>query len=233
MKNNKFIGFSLSELLIAMSIIGIIATLTVPNLMASYQKKSMVSLLQKIYVELGQNLTILQTENYNKTFYQSILSLQGRTIANTAGKFFVGDANYKPYYEILKDCGTTAQPCFAQSYSNIAGDSTSDFSCNDGYNVILKNGSAMCLIPADDGDPAKIHVDVNGEEGPNIGGRDMFTFYIYDDFSIDEKDITPAKIKDGTAETARNDLFNKSCLSSTVGEGCFGKLLNNNWQMDY
>lgn len=40
MKNNKFIGFSLSELLIAMSIIGIIATLTVPNLMASYQKKS-------------------------------------------------------------------------------------------------------------------------------------------------------------------------------------------------
>lgn len=233
MKNKRFIGFSLSELLIAMSIIGIIAALTVPNLVTSYQRQSMVTLLQKTYLELGQNLTILHTEQYNKTFYQSLLSLQGRTVANTAGKFFIGDTNNKPYYNILKDCETTAQPCFAASYSNINGTSTQAFTCNDGYNVILKSGTAMCLIPADGGNPAKVHVDVNGPDGPNIGGRDMFTFYIYDDYSIDEKDITPDKIKNGTAEAERNTLFNNSCLASTIGEGCFGKLLNNNWQMNY
>ena len=233
MRNKKFLGFSLAEALLAMAVVGIIAAITIPNVINSYQKQSMIALLQKTYLELGQNLIILRTEAYNKSFYQSILSLQGRTIANTAGRFFIGDANNKPYYNILKDCGTTAQPCFASTYSNINGDKTENFSCNNGYNVLLKSGTAMCIIPADAGNPAKVHVDVNGTEGPNLGGRDMFTFYIYDDYSIDEKDITPDKIKDGTAETERNTLFSSSCLSSTTGEGCFGKLLNDNWKMNY
>ena len=169
----------------------------------------------------------------NKTFYQSLLSLQGRSVANTAGKFFIGDANNKGYYTIINDCGTTAQPCFAASYANINGNSNQAFSCNDGYSVTIKSGTAMCIVPADGGNPAKVHVDVNGTEGPNIGGRDMFTFYIYDDYSIDEKDVGPDKIKDNTAEAARNTLFTSSCLSSTTGEGCFGKILNDNWKMNY
>ncbi len=233
MRNKKSFGFTLSEALIAIAIVGIVAAITVPNLMASYQKQTMITLLQKTYTELGQNLTILSTEAYNKTFYQSLLSLQGRSVENTAGKFFLGDTNNKPYYSVLKDCETTAQPCFATSYSNINGDSTQNFSCNDGYNVILKSGVAMCLIPADAGNPAKVYVDVNGQDEPNIGGRDMFTFYIYDDYSIDEKDITPDKIKNGSAEADRNNLFSSSCLSSTTGEGCFGKILNDNWKMNY
>lgn len=233
MGNKRFLGFSLSEVLIAMAIIGIIAAITVPNLVASYQKQTMLTLLQKTYLELNQNLTILHTEAFNKTFYQSLLSLQGRSVADTAGKFFIGDANNKPYYEIIQDCETTAQPCFAATYSNINGNANQAFSCSDGYNVILKSGTAMCIVPADGGNPAKVHIDVNGQDGPNIGGRDMFTFYIYDDYTIDEKDVTPSKVKDGSAETARNNLFNKSCLSSTIGEGCFGKLLNDNWKMNY
>lgn len=233
MGNKRFLGFSLSEALLAIAIIGIIAAITIPNIIASYQKQAMITLLQKAYLELGQNLIILRTEAYNKTFYQSLLSLQGRSITNTAGRFLVGDANNKPYYNILKDCETTAQPCFATSYSNINGNNTENFSCNNGYNVLLKSGTAICIIPADAGNPAKVHVDVNGTEGPNIGGRDMFTFYIYDDYSIDEKDITPDKIKNGTAESERETLFNNSCLSSTIGEGCFGKLLNDNWKMNY
>lgn len=233
MKNNKFLGFSLSEALIALTIVGVIAAITIPNVVASYQKQTMLTLLQKTYHELNENLTILHTEAYNKTFYQSLLSLQGRTVANTAGKFFIGDTNNDPYYNIIKDCETTAQPCFAASYSNINGNTTQAFSCNNGYNVILKSGTAMCIIPADGGQPAKVHIDVNGQDNPNIGGRDMFTFYIYDDYSIDDKDITPDKIKNDTAETARNDLFTASCLSSTIGEGCFGKILNDNWKMNY
>lgn len=233
MKNNKFLGFSLAEMLIALAIVAIIAAITVPNIIASYQRQTFLTMLQKNYRELKDNLLILQSENYNKTFYQSLLSLQGRSVANTAGKFFIGDTNNDPYYNIIKDCETTAQPCFAASYSNITGNTTQAFSCNNGYNVILKSGTAMCIVPADGGQPAKVHIDVNGQDNPNIGGRDMFTFYIYDDYSIDDKDITPDKIKNDTAETARNDLFTASCLSSTIGEGCFGKILNDNWKMNY
>ena len=90
MKHTTFSGFSLSEVLIATAIIGIIAAITIPTVVASYQKQTMLSLLQKTYLELGENLMILSTEAYNKTFYQSLLSLQGRSIANTAGKFLWG-----------------------------------------------------------------------------------------------------------------------------------------------
>ena len=101
MKNNKFLGFSLSEALIAIAIISIIAAITVPNVITSYQKQTFLTMLQKNYRELKDNLLILQTENYNKTFYQSLLSLQGRSVANTAGKFFIGDTNNDPYYNII------------------------------------------------------------------------------------------------------------------------------------
>ncbi len=233
MKHTTFSGFSLSEVLIATAIIGIIAAITIPTVVASYQKQTMLSLLQKTYLELGENLMILSTEAYNKTFYQSLLSLQGRSIANTAGKFFMGDADEKGYYSVIKDCETTAQPCFADTYANLNGTKNEAFSCSEGYNVLIKSGTAMCIIPADGGNPAEVHVDVNGPEGPNIGGRDMFTFYIYDDYSIDEKDIGPDKIKDNTAKDAREALYTKSCKVSTIGEGCFGKLLNDNWKMNY
>ena len=68
MKNNKFLGFSLSEALIAIAIISIIAAITVPNVITSYQKQTFLTMLQKNYRELKDNLLILQTENYNKTF---------------------------------------------------------------------------------------------------------------------------------------------------------------------
>ena len=42
MKNNKFLGFSLSEALIALTIVGVIAAITIPNVVASYQKQTML-----------------------------------------------------------------------------------------------------------------------------------------------------------------------------------------------
>lgn len=78
---------------------------------------------------------------------------------------------------------------------------------------------------------AKVYIDVNGPDLPNIYGRDMFTFNIYEDFSIDN--ISPVTIKYNDATAERNTLFKNNCKTSTTGEGCFGKILNDNWQMNY
>ena len=45
----KFLAFTLSEVLITLSIVGVISVLTLPNLMSSYQKKVQVTSLQRIY----------------------------------------------------------------------------------------------------------------------------------------------------------------------------------------
>ena len=90
--SKKFVwGFSLAELLIAVAIIGVIAALTIPGLIANYQRKALLTQHQNSYVELQESLLILKTENYQKGLYGSSLNKKSSTsIRNSAGKFLLG-----------------------------------------------------------------------------------------------------------------------------------------------
>lgn len=105
MNKHLFLGFSLTEVLIAMTVIGVISAITVPVVIGHYQKQSLLSLVQKNYSDMEQNLTILQTENYSKGLYHSILNQkEGKTVENTAGQFLT------EYYKVKKrlwDNGST------------------------------------------------------------------------------------------------------------------------------
>lgn len=83
-----------------------------------------------------------------------------------------------------------------------------------------------------------ILIDINGRTGPNIAGRDLFHAKFYDDGSIDVNNATPECKKTGVCNGTsltdiREELFNSQCKSSQYGEGCFGKILNDNWEMTY
>ncbi len=52
--NKRKFGFTLAEVLITLGIIGVVAVLTVPNLVSNYQKKVYVAQLQKAYAQLQQ-----------------------------------------------------------------------------------------------------------------------------------------------------------------------------------
>ncbi len=232
MNKHLFLGFSLTEVLIAMSVVGVISAITVPVVIGHYQKQSLLSLVQKNYSDMEQNLTVLQTENYSKGLYKSILNQkEGKTVAETAGQFLT------EYYKVKKDCGTTAQPCFAASYSDISTGTATNFSC-DGYTISATNGAAICVIPANittdesnnkTKNPAKVYIDTNGTEAPNISGRDLFTFNIYEDFTIDEVD---PKLSSSDKTDKRTEIAAK-CTTSKIGEGCLSRLLDDNWKMNY
>lgn len=227
-------AFTLSEVLIAVTIIGIIASLTLPTIINNFQQKAMLTALNTNYVELQQNLTFLQSERFNKgTLTKSILSLANpasNTIDTSAGKFF------EDYYKATAKCGEASTgKCFAAKYNTISG-SSANFNCNvdgrEGKSILLKNESAICIIPADMSGttfvPAIVYIDVNGPKNPNKAGRDLFTFNIYNDFSLDE--ISPEDIKNGVA---RKSLDNCKTATSPLAEGCFGQILENNWKMNY
>ena len=225
---NMLNGFTLTEGLIAMAIVGVIAALTIPNIVANYQMKSYLAGIKKAYTDLQQNLTIMQADNYRmKSLNVSMLTRgyvgygnSGKTIDETAGQFL------RTYYKINRDCGTDTQPCFAEAYGSIDGDNVANFSCSKGYSVLLPDSTAICIVPArterlpNTCDPsgicldvintrsypnAKVYIDVNGPDLPNIYGRDMFTFNIYEDFSIDN--VSPVTIKYNDATAERNTLF--------------------------
>lgn len=210
MKFKKSLGFTLSEVLIVIGILGIVAAMTIPAVVANHQKTAWLTSLEKNYNELSQNLVVLSTEKYNRDLYGSRLCKDGKTITGTAGQFL------KDYYKIARDCGTTSSPCFARQYQSINGD-TDSFSCSDGYNVLLKSGSAICVIPAVSASDTDVHIylDINGEQKPNTGGKDMFEFRVNKKFEIyDEGD-------------------EDDCKDETFGAGCLNNVLNNNWRIDY
>ncbi len=214
----KFKGFTLVEILLALVVLGIIALLVLPITVAEVHKKSLAAAIKKSYIELGNVLTSISSERYYKgNVYNSILE---KSRGGNMQKFM-------EYFDMTRNCGTTPQPCFAQKYKSISGSTTTDFKCTNGYSFLVKDGSAYCIIPAvSPSTPAHIYVDTNGSQAPNVGGRDMFSFYIWEDFSID--DLAPDK----RAKTNRDEKAS-ACSSSPEGAGCLSNILNYNWIMDY
>ena len=143
--NKKFFwGFSLAEILIAVAIVGIIAAITVPGVITNYNKKVLITQLQKNYIEMQEMLLTLKTENYQKGLYGSRLNKKGSQNASAnAGSFL------RNYYKLTDDCTSETQPCFADKYANISNMEESDFSCSTGYSVTVGSGAAICIIPAE------------------------------------------------------------------------------------
>ena len=215
-------AFTLAEVLVTLGIIGVVSAMTVPSLMQNHQKKTYVTQLHKVYNELSQAAMRFQTDN-------NAVNLKEAGINSQAGL----DNFIKTSFKIVQDCGADSTPCFApnseyKKISGVAAEGTylaayvtlaSGASLGYSYNT----GNAAYI--------AKIDVDINGQKGPNIAGRDMFALKLYNNGLIDDgDDVNPAPL----TKEQREGIYNSSCISSSASwRGCFGKILNDNWEMNY
>ena len=230
----KSAAFTLAEVLVTLGIIGVVSAMTVPTLMQNYQRQSYVTQLHKVYNELSQALLRYQTDKNAINFKEAGLS---------------GSEAYtefqKNYFKAVQDCGTTQTPCFASSYKKMSGSST-NFKCKYGC-MSLASGAAIGGYGNGTNGVYEIVVDVNGQKGPNIFGRDAFTMYIYtaqnviDDLALKNPDDMNDSTWDSESsvpltQDQREKNFQRACQGDAKpGEwhGCFGKILNDNWQMNY
>lgn len=229
MKNifRKKSAFTLAEVLITMGIIGVVAALTIPSLMNKYQKEAYVTELHKVYNDVYQALRQVYSDRNTDNPLEAGLTSQEAL-----------DTWVKGYFKRVTDCGQDAEPCFAPMSEyrklNYTGTDlpwgtggTNVYALPDGATIrpyYVANRTYLLF---------NIVVDVNGPKGPNIVGRDFFVFNIYkngriDDY-VDETTNAPLSVDD------RNTLFANGCNSSTSNSllGCFGKIINDGWQMTY
>lgn len=215
----KQFAFTLSEVLVTLAIIGVVSALTVPTLVTGYQRKAYIAQLRKATLEVGQAADLLLTDEGKTTLAATSLKTNVSTFL-------------KNYLRITQDCGTTMTPCFAASYATTSG-SAATVKCENGYSVTTNAGYSICAIP---GNPVTIVADVNGPDDPNIAGRDLFTFSIYEDASVDEGMSPSDKQSKGSDDlkTLRSTNAAKCGAADTSnGEGCFSKIVQDNWQMTY
>ena len=237
----KSAAFTLAEVLVTLGIIGVVSAMTVPTLMQNYQRQSYVTQLHKTYNEFTQ--AFLQYKNDRNALW---LTEAGHTRHQDMMPFM------KQYFKVVQECGTTSTPCFASSYKNQNGGTYVVDTLNRGatyYGVLASGVSFGIMYDAldtgtiyTDDFSYRIVVDINGKKGPNIYGRDLFVMYVFPDGVIDVYYANPACRENNSCLYGKANVTDwresvaANCASAN-GEvwhdGCFARILNDNWQMNY
>ncbi len=187
MVNDNKSAFTLSEVLITIGIIGVIAAITMPVLINKYQDYLAINKVKKWYSMTNQAILMSINDNGYLDEWQVTDGMSSQS-ANDLAKYI------KPYLNIVKDCGTSTDVACA-----VYGEGYKFYELNQGalvtvdaetsskfYKIILSDGSHIFFR----GTPnsyckgtnteivgpvcGAIFVDINGNNKPNIVGKDIF-----------------------------------------------------------
>ena len=170
----KSSGFTLAEVLITLGIIGVVAALTIPTLIANHKKTVVETRLKKFYSTFMNALQISQAENGDFTTWNFPSQNLGSDQAiNETADFY--NTYFFKYMQGIKKC--KPRECV-----DITVDA--EISAN-GLNYsryIFSDGSCFALgTGAVTSSNAVIHgwYDYNCSAKPNKAGRDQFNFRMY------------------------------------------------------
>lgn len=169
--NNKKSGFTLSEILIALGVIGVVASLSLPQLINNHQKKTYVTSVRKTIIDIENGFAGYLADN-------NVNNLNFTNFTSNPDLFFTN------YLKLAKK-GSTYASTFASGYRTISG-ADSDFSSDScGKYYTLSGGASVCVPSTCTPGICKIYIDTNATKEPNIVGRDLFAGIIFSDGSID------------------------------------------------
>lgn len=174
----KHSGYTLSETLITLIIIGVIATITIPTMIGNAGRKNLDAGVAKAYYTLNEALDLVKSDTASvpKCYYgydyenvQKNSALNDTSDCENFYKKFVRKIN------TVKVCEGSASGCTYDGFKSAGGgcefgSGAGAFVTTDGMLFILYQSTSPTFL-----------VDVNGAKGPNKWGYDMFTFSIYGD----------------------------------------------------
>ena len=175
-------AFTLAEVLITLTIIGVIAAITIPNLMQKYTKHQYVVGLKKAYAELSNAIKIAPlTEGCSAGDYDCLGIFEEKNKAtNIDGQEFAGSNANKLLYILSKNLKTqklclnnTGECSWIKTYQKSALADIDQYTAN---GLITDSGVLYRTFFFSSSEGLSILVDVNGLKEPNTYGRDKFVF---------------------------------------------------------
>ena len=169
--NVKF-GFTLSEVLITLGIIGIVAALTIPGLITKCKEMQYRVTYKKVYSSLNQAMKYAQ-EDDGIDLTLSAKRINGVMRTNNIGEIF---KYISRYYKATTTCfDNNADKCWVCEKGEagyIPNGAPDWLGCNKrSYSFVDANGVAYYLYSNSE---FPILIDVNGNRKPNQLGRDRF-----------------------------------------------------------
>jgi len=218
-------GFTLSEVLITLGIVGVISALTIPAVMKDYKQRLYVSQLKKAYSQLADTTQSIMSDEHSSSFYTTNGGVPDGCEGSecTKGPAYMLNNYFKT---MKKNCGTGKDgACVATGYQAPDGTATGDIP-EDYYCIQTTNSSTICgKYDAADGElgTTKFIIDVNGLSEPNITGRDVFVVKVNPDGLI--ADINEDETKCNQATGGDGPI--------NYASGCLARIMSDNWQMKY
>ena len=218
-------AFTLAEVLITLGIIGIVAAMTIPTLITNYQKKQTVTKLQKAISVLNQAYK-LSFDDLGEPSAQEAYNMGSEQYFQTY---------WAPYIKTALICTTYRQCGYKKAAPWILANNQevttgvvvpgrrATFYTSDGFLYVIF--TAMGSPTSETGDEAfhNVIVDLNGAEGPNKFGRDVF--YL----TRVEKDGAGIQT---LGMSGSDRVVNENCSSSGAGYYCAEKIRRAGWEID-
>ena len=235
LQGGKKVAFTLAEVLITLGIIGVVAAMTLPTLINTYQEKVTVSKLKKVYSMLSQGYLFAvqeygEPEGWGIVVRDAGSSDEEEETYNATNAILIRNRLFK-HLKKVQNCdnaknqtacdvpekfyftnGSTDAAMNAQTASSIMADGTTFIVIANG--VGLQNRGLGALSKT----YGRIAVDLNGKKSPNTYGKDIFVFY------LTNTNIMPEGTENETSWTFT------SCKSN--GLGCTAWVIINE-NMDY
>ena len=205
-RGGKTLGFTLSEVLITLVIIGIIAGLTVPVLIQHHKRIETAAKLKKFYSALAQAIKLAEIEYGipSKQFYTGQYSLE------LWNKYIQKYLPIGERIDIVDDRSGYIYPF------------------NDGTGL-TEIGSDLCSGQRGNG----YEIDINGEKGPNEPGRDRFAFCIFREKYINEnpelKPLSPANYGASIKLSKTREEYLDDCKKYPTN--CTALIMNDGWEI--
>lgn len=248
-------AFTLAEILITLSIIGVVAALTIPTLVSNNQKKAYITGLQKFDSEFQAAMkNYMQKEGCSDLACTGLFEGQNYGGGDPTTWATNANAQLASVFKGTKIYGNNDPVMRTFNTKILAGTSQSTV-FRYGYTFALADGTLIDIQDPDAGNCtrwpaadasaklknscAEIFVDVNGIKGPNTSGRDVFTFQL-----ANNGNIYPTNGQDHAAADPDSDPYWQSwdgrcgtlgsaTLPAGVLGNCSARIMEEGWEMNY
>ncbi len=216
-------GFSLAEILITLGIIGVVAAMTIPNLITTHQKKAAAVQLKEAYAILTN---AVQMANNDDELVYTPPESYGQSL-NKNDEYGIFAAYFAPYMKGISkrekpDVTWSAIPPNGGTNAGVGYFGDGCYCLNNGMCFRLTNYFLTYIY---------LLVDLNGKSGPNRIGKDVFYFALH---FVDNGISIDGNVFGINAQTPMDVLVKKCGKESSgwdSGSTCTEIIKRNNWEI--
>ena len=215
MKNK--IAFTLAEVLVTLSILGVVAAIMIPGTVQKIKDRQTVTEVKKVYSMLQNAIDIAIIENGQMASW----AWPKKEDYNNAENAQYFASVLAKYLYVSRNCVNSVQGECRKDYTikTLQGESHNHgYWINNYYNnvIVLKNGMTVTCFPrvmaSDTAHPIiSLRVDVNGSKNPNREGYDNFYFDFKSDGSFWNHSKDKVRCNATKAYSIADDLNSHSC----------------------